>query len=257
MALGGSLSIGHRFADFWTAELGYLVEDVSVSHFSFAVPQMFRDNASGLTSSVSLSVSYDRRDNRIIPRNGIYSVLTNELAGTKLGGDNDFYRVNYRFMAYEPFLNKKLVFKQFGRIGFIRSLNDNPVPLFERFFAGGPYSLRGYYPNSVGPRIRIPRSPSGAEDEFVYGGDKLLILIGELEWWVYEPGGISLVAFFDAGNAFAENENYSLTNLRMDYGFGFRWNSPMGPMRFEWGIPINPRANEDKVVFNFTIGNMF
>lgn len=257
VAMGGSLNIGRRFFKFWSADVGYMIEDVDLSDFSYAVPQFFRENASGLTSAVNLSVAYDRRDNRITPRSGVYSTLVNELAGTKLGGDNDFYRVNYRFMAYEPVLKKKLVFKQYGRVGYIKSLNDQAVPLYERFFAGGPYSLRGYYPNAVGPRIRIPSSPSGPEDEFVYGGDKLLLLVGEIEWWLYEPGGISLVAFFDAGNAFAENENFSITNLRMDYGFGLRWNSPMGPMRFEWGIPINRRPNEDKAVFNFTIGNMF
>jgi len=257
VAMGGSINIGRRFFKFWSADIGYLLEDVDLSDFSYAVPQFFRENASGLTSSTNFSLSFDSRDNRIIPRSGVYSTLVNELAGTKLGGDNDFYRVNCRLMAYEPILNKKLVFKQFGRIGYIKSLNDNAVPLYERFFAGGPYSLRGYYPNSVGPRMRIPRSPSGAEDEFVYGGDKLLLLIGEIEWWLYEPAGISLVAFFDAGNAFGEDENYSIKNLRTDYGFGLRWNSPMGPMRFEWGIPINRRPNEEKVVFNFTIGNLF
>ena len=257
VATGGDLSLGHRFFNDYSADIGYQIENVSLSNFSFAVPQLFRDNASGLTSAMNLTLARDRRDNRIIPRTGTYAIFTNELSGTVLGGDNDFYRTNFRFMAYEPLFKKKLVFKQFARIGYIRSLNDNAVPLFERFFVGGPYSLRGFYPNSVGPRLRIPQSPSGAEDEFVYGGDKLLLLIGEVEWWIYEPAGISLVAFVDAGNTFAEQESYSITNIRADYGFGLRWNSPMGPMRFEWGIPIHRRPNENGVVFNFTIGNMF
>jgi len=257
VATGGGLNLGHRFFDNWSAELGYQIEQVKLSDFSYVVPQFFRTDASGVTSALSLTFTHDWRDNRISPRSGTYGIFTNEISGTKLGGDNDFYRVNFRFMAYEPFIKKKLVLKQFARIGYINSLNENPVPLFERFFVGGPNSLRGYYPNSVGPTLRIPTTPAGPEDYFVYGGDKLLIIINELEWWVYEPAGISLVAFFDAGNAFAEQENYSITNLRLDYGFGLRWNSPMGPMRFEWGIPINRRPNEDKVVFNFTIGNMF
>lgn len=255
-AMGGDVSLGHRFFDDWTAEIGYQIEDVKVSDFSYAVPQMFRMDASGLTSAVNLALARDTRDNRIIPRSGMYGTVVNEISGTKLGGDNDFYRINFRFMSYEPFLKKKLVLKQFGRIGYIKSLNNDAVPLFERFFAGGPNSLRGYLPNAVGPILRIPASPAGGEDQFVYGGDKLLVFINELEWWLYEPAGISLVAFFDAGNAYAEQENY-LSSIRMDYGFGLRWNSPMGPMRFEWGIPINRRSWEDKVVFNFTIGNLF
>ena len=256
-ALGGDLSLGHRFFDNWSAEIGYRMEDVTVSDFSYAVPQMFRDNASGVTSALNLGFSYDRRDNRITPRAGIYGDFTNEVSGPKLGGDNDFYRTNMKVMAYEPLFKKKLIFKQYGRLGYIKGLGDQTVPLFERFFLGGPYSLRGYDPAAVGPKLRIPASPSGPEEEFVYGGDKLLLLITEMEYWIYEPAGISAVAFFDAGNAYAETENISITNIRMDYGFGLRWNSPMGPMRFEWGIPIDRRTNERSIVFNFAIGNVF
>ena len=132
-----------------------------------------------------------------------------------------------------------------------------PVPLSERFFTGGVYSLRGYNPDSVGPKIRIPSSLSGSTQDFVYGGDKLLLFITELELPIYDKGGIRAVVFFDAGNSYDENQTYSMTNLRTDYGAGLRWNSPMGPLRFEWGIPINRQSGEPPVVFNFTIGNFF
>ena len=253
---GGELTLGHRFFDNFSAHLGYQIEQVKISDFSFAVPQLFKQNATGLTSALSLSLARDTRDNRILPRKGTFNIVTQEVSGAKLGGENDFYRVNYRSMFYHP-IWKSFIFKQFFRIGYIKSLNDQPVPLFERFFTGGVNSLRGFFPNSVGPRLRIPRSPSGRDEEFVYGGDKLLLFVTELELPIYDRAGISAVVFFDAGNAFAENENYSILNLRADYGFGLRWNSPMGPLRFEWGIPINRRPNEDSVVFNFTIGSFF
>lgn len=255
-ATGGSLNLGHRFFDNFQADLGYQIEEVDVSSFNFNVPQVFRQNASGLTSAVSLSLSRDTRDNRIYPRKGTYNTVHQEVSGSKLGGDNDFYRVNFRSMFYHP-IWKSIVFKQFFRIGYIRSLNESPVPLFERFFVGGPNSLRGFFPNSVGPRLRIPRSPSEPDSEFVYGGDKMFLSITELELPIYDPAGIRAVLFFDAGNAFAENESYSVAKSRTDYGFGLRWNSPMGPLRFEFGFPINRRFNEDKMVFNFTVGNYF
>ncbi len=257
VAMGGDITLGHRFFDNWVGEVGYRIEDIKISDFSYAVPQMFRQNASGLTSAITLTLSYDKRDNRITPRDGYYLNYSNEVSGSKLGGDNDFYRTNLRAVWYRPLYKKKLVFKQYGRIGYIKSLGDGSVPLFERYFLGGPYSMRGFDPAEVGPTIRIPRSPAGAESEFVYGGDKVLLFISELEYWLYEPAGISAVVFFDAGNAFAEQQNYSVTNLRLDYGFGLRWNSPMGPMRFEWGFPIDKRSNERAVVFNFAIGNVF
>lgn len=255
-ALGGDINVGRRFLDHWSLTMGYKIEDVQVDDFSFAVPQLFRGNASGLTSAVTMSLAHDTRDNRLIPTKGTYNIVTTELSGAKLGGDNDYFRVNYRSMFYQP-LYKSIIFKLFGRIGYIRSLNDQPVPLYERFFTGGVYSLRGYSPNAVGPKIRIPGGPGGGETDFVYGGDKLLLFVAEMEFPIYDPAGLRWVVFFDAGNAFSESENYSLINMKTDAGFGLRWNSPMGPLRFEWGFPINPDPGDAPVVFNFTVGSFF
>ena len=66
--------------------------------------------------------------------------------------------------------------------------------------------------------------------------------------------------FFDAGNAFGDpygEGNINLTDLRFSYGAGIRWFSPMGPLRFELGIPINPYEDERKQVFDFSIGTFF
>ena len=253
---GGEVTLGHRFFKNYAANLGYQIEKVEVSDFSYAVPQRFKQNTSGLTSALSLSLSRDTRNNRILATKGMYNVLSNEISGSKLGGDNDFYRVNFRTMFYQP-IWKTIIFKQFFKMGYVKSLNDNPVPLYERYFVGGVNSLRGYSPNSVGPTLRIPTSPSGKVEDFVYGGDKILLFVSEIELPIYDKAGLRGVIFFDAGNAYAEQENYSLNSLKLDYGFGVRWNSPMGPLRFEWGIPINPRPTDDSVVFNFTIGNFF
>ncbi len=255
-ATGGELNIGHRFFEYCTANIGYQFEQVKVGDFSYIVPQLFRQDASGITSAISLTLARDTRDNRITTSKGLYHLLGQEISGSKLGGDNDFYRVNFRSMVYQP-IWKTITFRQFFRIGYIKSLNNKPVPLYERFFTGGVNSLRGYYPNSVGPKLRIPRTPSGRDEDFVYGGDKLMLFVTEVEFPIYDKAGVRGVVFFDAGNSFSENQNYNLLNLRLDYGFGVRWNSPMGPLRFEWGIPIERRPGEDSVVFNFTIGNFF
>lgn len=255
-ATGGDISLGHRFFRDFSAQLGYTYERVNVGEFNAVVPQYFRQDTSGTTSSVNLTVAYDTRDNRIVARKGLYETVTQEVSGTKLGGNNDFYRVNFKSMFYQP-IWKNFVFKQFFRVGYIKSLNNRPVPLFERFFTGGVFSLRGYTPDSVGPRLRIPSTVAGSVQDFVYGGNKLMLLIQEFEVPIYDKAGVRGVVFFDAGNSYSENENYSLKNLRLDYGLGIRWNSPMGPLRFEFGFPINRKAGEDKMVFNFTIGNFF
>jgi outer membrane protein insertion porin family len=104
-------------------------------------------------------------------------------------------------------------------------------------------------------------------------------LNSEIEFPIFAAVQIKGVIFFDAGNAYnTEISKYcpsrlavsnipdvfnpcnpypTFTNLRYSVGFGFRWNSPIGPLRFEWGIPLNRQPGEDPIVFEFTIGNFF
>ncbi len=253
-SFGGSLSLGHRVLENSTFRFGYQIEDINVGDFRTTVPALFNQNLSGLTSSASVSLQLDTRNNRLFATRGIYNSVSTEFAG--LGGDNEFFRVMENFRFFHP-LWKSIVGKFNFTIGQISSLNNLPVPLFERFFMGGVNSLRGYFLRSVGPSVRIPDSHSGGDDRFVYGGNKMVQANFELEFPIYDPAGFRMVTFVDTGNAFSEEENFSFTGLRADYGFGLRWNSPLGPMRFEWGFPFSRNPGEDPVIFNFTIGSFF
>jgi outer membrane protein insertion porin family len=254
-SFGGTASLGHRVFDNSVFRLGYQVEDVHVGSFQTTVPYAFSQNLAGLTSSATLSMQRDTRNNRLFPTQGMYNNALVEFAG--LGGSNDFIRATENFRYYQP-IWKSLVGKFNFNIGQISSFSSNlPVPLFERYFLGGVNSLRGYYLRSIGPAVQIPTTPQGADNTFVYGGNKTMQFNFELEFPIYEPAGFKFVGFYDAGNAFAENQNFSVTNLRQDYGFGLRWNSPFGPLRFEWGFPIDRQPGEDQVIFNFTIGSFF
>jgi outer membrane protein insertion porin family len=71
------------------------------------------------------------------------------------------------------------------------------------------------------------------------------------------PMNLRGLLFFDVGNAFGEAEDITLQDMRLAVGWGVRWFSPVGPLRFEWGVPLNRKANERPLVFEFTIGNSF
>ncbi|HSA59824.1 MAG TPA: outer membrane protein assembly factor BamA [bacterium] len=253
-SFGGSLSLGHRLFEWSSIRLGYQIEDVDVGDFRTTVPAVFNQNLSGLTSSASVTLARDTRNNRIFPTKGMYASSSVEYAG--LGGDNEFLRWTENFRYYQP-IWKGLVGKINMTIAQISSLNSLPVPLFERFFMGGVNSLRGYTLRSVGPSVQIPNSVAGGDNRFVYGGNKMVQFNFELEFPIYEPAGFRMVTFVDAGNSFAEDQNFALNRLRSDFGFGLRWNSPLGPLRFEWGIPFGRDPGEDPIVFNFTIGSFF
>lgn len=253
-SFGGSLSLGHQLFEWSSIRFGYQIEDVQVGDFRTTVPAAFNQNLSGLTSSFSATLARDTRNNRLFPTRGMYASSSVEYAG--LGGDNDFVRWTENLRYYQP-IWKGLVAKVNGTIAQISSLNPLPVPLFERFFLGGVNSLRGFTLRSVGPATQVPSTPSGGDNRFVFGGNKMLQFNFELEFPLYEPAGFKMVTFLDAGNAFAEDENFSLHRLRPDFGAGIRWNSPLGPLRFEWGFPFSRNPGEDPVVFNFTIGSFF
>lgn len=254
--LGGSVGVGREVFDFFRTEFEYQYTDVTVSGFSLQVPQFFQEDASGVVSSVSTTFSYDRRDNRILPKKGVYAFSRFEYAGDFLGTDNPYFKAIGDNRFYIP-LPGKLVFRGHQVIGYVNSLDSQPVRLANRFFMGGPNTLRGFELQAVGPNISVPRTAKGQDTTFSYGGDKYLQFNWELEVPIYADAGFYAVAFFDSGNAFGETENYSLTNLRHNYGFGVRWQSPIGPLRFEWGFPIGRRPGEDAAVFNFMIGPNF
>ncbi len=255
-SLGGSLTFGRELFQFFTLSVGYNIEKISVNNFSSNVPLFFQNNSSGLTSSILSTMAYDRRNNRITTTRGSYNAVTSEYAGNGVGGDNNYWKIYAESRLYIP-LPYKSVFKTRGLFGYLKALDNNTTPLFERFFMGGVNSLRGYDINTVGPRLQIPSSATGGDQSFTYGGTRMILINSEVEFPLYEPAGFHAVAFFDAGQSFAENEQINISRIRSDYGFGLRWNSPFGPLRFEWGFPINRQSGESSQVFNFTIGQIF
>lgn len=255
-SFGGSVSFGRELFPFFDATVGYKIEDISVTNFSSQVPAFFQRNASGLTSSAITSLAYDTRDNRIFTTKGMYQAVSGEYSGNGIGGDNDFWKISTesRFFLRLP---GKMVLKARGLFSYINSLNDGPVPLFERFFLGGINTLRGFDLNSIGPQMRVPVTATGSDRLFTYGGNRMLLFNLEHEVPIYDPAGLKGVFFVDAGQSFAENERIDISELRTNYGFGVRWNSPFGPLRFEWGFPFKRRSGESFSVFNFSIGQSF
>jgi outer membrane protein insertion porin family len=288
---GGSISVGRYLdkRDDVRLALDYTVEDVGLLSLDEYKEHLFGGQLyrNGLTSSLGLSLDIDKRNNRINATRGFKASLSTELAGgfrisendvlSLFGGDFNFWESRLNFRFYQPVIAKNdwLVFKYNGSIGHIESTDGSIIPYIHRYRAGGILSIRGYDPYSLGPSIRVAghqdhdqaRSPfygtddpAAADDRLVVGGVNTWINNFELESPILKSAGISLVAFFDAGNTFGDpwgNGGINPLDLRFAYGFGVRWFSPIGPLRFEWGFPINPYEDERKSVFDFTIGSAF
>jgi outer membrane protein insertion porin family len=297
-AWGGTLTWGYPLSYEAGAFLTYKLEDVSITTGSggFAnlgatsapiaaasVANLFRG---GTTSSVRASLSWDSRNNRLFPTGGWYDTAFVEYASQFTGSENKFVRwggfVRHYRQLWGPF-----VLHVNGELGVTTSTDPLGVPISERYLVGGIYDIRGYAPRSLGPQLltQPPGDVGQALGTLPLGGNMQIIFNSEIEFPLFKKVGISGVVFFDAGNAYNLEDRYcsglqsknasisikfdpcfrpfeSLTSgLRKSVGFGFRWQSPIGPLRFEWGIPLDPQTTatfkEDALVFEFTIGNFF
>ncbi|MGB8329696.1 MAG: BamA/TamA family outer membrane protein, partial [Polyangiales bacterium] len=241
------------------------------------IAHAFRD---GITSSVRFTLNWDSRDNRLNTAGGIFTNYTVQIADQYLGSDNTFVRQT----AFSRFYKRAfgpVVFKVNTEMGLITSRKI--VPVFERFYLGGIYTIRGYRLQSVGPQAGLasagdPNLPIIAQGRPI-GGDFQAFYNIEFEFPLIEAVGIRGVIFTDGGNAwnlFAFRDAFGNCQapvapeadpssrpcgisgfLRYSVGFGLRWFSPLGPLRFEWGIPIRRRPQDAPIRFEFTIGQSF
>ncbi len=259
---GGSMSWGYWLSDNILVDGGYSLEsaDIQIGGLSgrtdVPVASLFK---SGLTSALRANFTMDTRDDRMFPTTGWHINERLEWAVPWLGSNNEFVRSVTSIRRYFPLpFDGVLKFNLVG--GLIQSTSGSQIPLFERFFVGGIYNIRGFARNSLGPTIYIPASsdPASALSPFHVGGTKELYLNNEIEVPLLKaPMNLRALVFFDIGNAFDENEPVKLSAMRESFGWGIRWFSPVGPLRFEWGIPIKPLPGEQPLVFEFTIGNSF
>jgi outer membrane protein insertion porin family len=210
----------------------------------------------GLTSSLTLTGAFDNRDDRMFPTKGNVSSISLEWAGSEIGSDFDYMRINVRSRQYFPII-WGIVGKVAGSWGYIFSPKGRPVPIFERFQVGGIFTVRGFERASLGPSVPVgsSRDPSAWPSPFKIGGAQQLILNVEAEFPIFQTLGIRGVVFFDAGNAYDDGEWPNPLKMRPAAGFGIRWWSPIGPLRFEWGFPLKRQTGEPPVVFEFNIGS--
>lgn len=291
---GGSLSVGRYLdqRDDVRLNLDYTFQDTGLNTIDpyksrLLGGELYRN---GLTSTVGLSLNADKRNNRINATRGVFATVSADLSGgfrlndeevlDLLGGDFNFAEFKGNVRTYYPVIQKedRLVFKYNGTLGAIVSTDGSVVPYIHRYRAGGINSVRGYDWYSLGPSIRASGyrngaatgssqstfvgsdDPASSEDKLVVGGTQTWINNFELEAPIIKAAGISAVVFFDAGNAFGDpwgEGGINPLDLRLGYGAGIRWFSPMGPLRFEWGFPVNPREDERRAVFDFSIGSLF
>lgn len=251
------------------AFLSYKIDDSEVQFGPTRDVSDVLDPASvnGLTSSMSFSVEYDKRNDRLMPTDGAYASASYEYAG--IGGDIKFMKGTANARYYKNIF-WDVVFRNNLSYGILSSIDGQPIPFTQLFRLGGPNNLRGYQFRNVGTRkfsqrlfnylTNLPTPLSAADATLqanqVVGGTQQAFYMTELEFPLAKEAGMRAVIFYDIGMA---EDDLVASRLRSDIGFGIRWFSPMGPLRFEFGFPLDRQAEfgERSNNFQFAVGSPF
>jgi len=241
----------------------------------------------GRTISLRPALVYDTRDNRLFPTSGMYLQLSTEWANQALGSEVEYLR--HRFSGQFYYLlggatgqpGSGFVLKLRTEFGYITSPQAQGVPIYQRFFLGGIMDIRGYRLRTIGTRLPLNQTLDVNSPPIVnganIGGNLEAYSNLELEFPIIDKVGIRGVVFYDMGNAWNTEDQFcrttpapqfpgvvspcfvssSILHVRTSTGFGIRWFSPLGPLRFEWGFPLMKLPYEENYVFEFTIGNFF
>jgi len=243
-SLGLTLRASHPFADFWRWLLQYRITRDKISDVVTGIPTaLVGEQGTRVTSLVAGTLIRDSRDNVIAPTKGGNISLLGEFAG--LGGDSQFVRTIASTTYFQPIWLDHILS---GRveIGHGFGWGGADLPIFERFYLGGPNSIRGFKFRKVSPvdaaGVRI-------------GGDTELL--GNAEYIVPLPLNIRLAGFFDTGNVYGFGVKFDPTDLRYAAGAGVRWLSPFGPIRLDYGVNLDRRTGEEFGAFHFSVGSPF
>ena len=215
------------------------------------------------TSSIGYSVSYDRLDDRLKPKRGFNWVLSQDLAG--LGGSVKYIRSSVAYNWYHPLFKDNWVLHFGVQSGYIEGLGQG-VRINDRYFlgggSGGSGQLRGFEPGGVGPAIFNPYSTNKSRYDALGGN---LYYSGTLEFTVpigaANELGLKLSTFVDFGSlAYVDTVGpniFDVGSIRASAGIGIGWNSPMGPIRLDFGQPLAKEPFDRTQFFQFNFGTNF
>jgi outer membrane protein insertion porin family len=243
-ATGFSVSFGKDFSEYLRGDITYNFEDATITNIADDASVIVKDQeGTNTTSSITPFLVRDSRDNYLDPSRGSRNSIYLTYAG--LGGSNNFVKGEVDSAWYIPFGRTAFMFR--GRFGYASGIWGEELPLYERFYVGGIYTIRGLDWGEAGPKDPVTDDPIGGTTELIFNAEYIFPIISELR--------LKGVVFFDAGNSYDNFDDFG--KLRYTTGAGVRWISPMGPIRIEWGYNLDREEGEDSSKIEFTFGTFF
>jgi len=193
-------------------------------------------------SALKPGIIYDTRDNPFDPRKGILSVISLKATSPLLLSETNFLKLLFQGSAYQQ-LSKQFVAALSLRGGLAWGYHGTEeLPIVERFFLGGRTTVRGYEQDTLGPK-----GPTGGN----------AFLCGNIELRSYLGKGIGIVAFLDGGNVWQKVQDIEFGSIKYTTGLGLRYNTPVGPIRVDYGHKLQREKGESAGELHFAIGHAF
>jgi len=247
---GGSLTLSREFLEYWRASLGVSGQRIGYSDISDTASAFIRGQEGFRESRrISLSVSRDTRDFYLFPTEGSYARLDYTVALPVLGGTEQFHKVILTGSKFfkDTYFDSGFVFMSKAILGFVEPYGGKEVPLDERLFVGGDFTLRGYNYGYAGT-LDINGEPIGSTRE--------LILNFELNYKLHKL--LYFALFYDTGLGADRIEDFKIENWRGGYGIGIRFITPMAPLRLDWAWKTKPVPGDRAPSrVHFIIGGFF
>lgn len=261
---GGAIRMAKALDEVTSGEIKYELKEITIFDVdSSASPEVAVESGRRLKSSFTFSLRRDTRDNYFIPNRGYRADFMAQFAGGPLGGDTDIYKFDLRSTHFLPLWRKHVLMVKLATGVADTHSGGNRVPIFDRFFLGGPNSMRGFRYNDVGPKSPGADGIFGTDDTgegdsiggntYAYATVEYLIPVVTLP-----QAGVRFAVFYDVGQVWSDSYQWKLNELNDDVGVGLRLDLKFLPIRFDYAWPLRTDDfNDDGPRFNFSLGYQF
>jgi outer membrane protein insertion porin family len=233
--------------NFLAQKFTYRLQETDIFHITTTDPLILDQAGSTLESRLTYTITYDKRDNAFLTRTGQRVDFSVYVSGGFLGGDVQIYGFDLEGEQYFhlPF-DTILLFD--AEVATVANWGGGTsVPIYDRLFLGGANNLRGFDFDRVGPK--------DAEGDDI-GGNSMARLT--VEYTIPIIDRVRFAVFYDTGFVNAGSWNFGTGNVNSDVGAGLRLNLPIGPIRLDYGIPLqSDKFNNSSGRFQFSVGYQF
>lgn len=252
-SIGGALRAGYPITEHLRHDMRYSLKSDNITNINTNASTFIQQQeGKNTTSLIGNTLSYDKRDSKVDPRNGYYSVFILDVAG--LGGNSKFVRNELRGGYYVPTFSENWIFQTTGKTGYLTGIAGEDVRINNRFFLGGR-DVRGFESDGIGPRDTTTSDPLGGN--FYYAGT----VEQSFPLGLSEEFGLSGAVFSDIGSLFQVDDTGSNVadtgSVRASAGVGIAWTSPVGPIRVDYAEAFLKEDFDELEPIRFNFGTKF